>query len=77
MNNGVTTRRGTVARFNDERGYGFITPDDGGQDIFVHFSGILGEGYRKLLKDQLVEFELEPGKDDKRPIAVNVRVVQP
>ena len=46
--------------FNAEKGYGFITPDDGTEDVFVHFSAIVAEGYKKLLEGQKVTFETEP-----------------
>ena len=48
---------GTVKWFNGEKGYGFITQDDGGPDVFVHFSAIAGEGYRSLEEGQKVQFE--------------------
>jgi len=51
---------GTVKWFNAEKGYGFITPDDGTEDVFVHFSAIVAEGYKKLLEGQKVTFETEP-----------------
>ena len=51
---------GTVKWFNAEKGYGFITPDDGTEDVFVHFSAIVAEGYKKLLEGQKVSFETEP-----------------
>ena len=51
---------GTVKWFNAEKGYGFITPDDGSEDVFVHFSAIVAEGYKKLLEGQKVTFETEP-----------------
>ena len=50
---------GTVKWFNAEKGYGFITPDDGSEDVFVHFSAIVAEGYKKLLEGQKVTFETE------------------
>ena len=50
--------RGTVKWFNDSKGYGFIQPPDGGDDVFVHFSSIVGEGYRTLAEGEEVEFEL-------------------
>ncbi len=52
---------GTVKWYNDEKGYGFITPDDGGKDCFVHHSEILMEGFRTLSPDQKVEFNVEEG----------------
>jgi CspA family cold shock protein len=53
---------GTVKFFNSEKGFGFIQPDDGGKDIFVHFSNIAGSGYRNLEENQKVEFEVGPGR---------------
>jgi cold shock protein len=64
---------GTVKWFNAEKGYGFITPDDGSKDLFVHFSGIVGEGYKSLNEGQKVEYE--PTQGQKGPQASNVRVV--
>jgi CspA family cold shock protein len=64
---------GVVKFFNSEKGYGFIAPDDGGKDVFVHFSGIAGSGYRSLEQGQRVEFDVAPGK--KGDEAQNVRAV--
>ena len=52
---------GTVKWFNNAKGYGFVTPDNGDQDIFVHFSAIDMEGYRTLKEGQKVEFEVQQG----------------
>ncbi len=52
---------GTVKWFNNTKGYGFIAPDDGGEDVFVHHSAIQMEGYRKLAEGQKVEFEVTTG----------------
>jgi CspA family cold shock protein len=52
---------GIVKWFNNAKGYGFVTPDDGEQDVFVHFSAIDMEGYRTLKEGQRVEFEVEQG----------------
>jgi len=64
---------GVVKFFNSEKGYGFIAPDDGGKDVFVHFSGISGNGYRSLDQGQRVEFDVAPGK--KGDEAQNVRAI--
>ena len=64
---------GTVKWFNDDKGFGFITPDDGGQDLFVHQSAIVGEGFRSLSEGAKVQFESEEG--EKGPRAVNVQAV--
>jgi CspA family cold shock protein len=63
---------GTVKWFNSEKGYGFISRE-GGDDVFVHFSAIQGDGYRSLDEGQRVEFDAVPGK--KGDEAQNVRVV--
>ncbi len=64
---------GTVKWFSPEKGYGFITPDDGGKDVFVHYTAIVGTGYRNLQEGQRVEYEVTQGQ--KGPQAVNVRVI--
>ncbi|GGJ03256.1 cold-shock protein [Alicyclobacillus cellulosilyticus] len=63
-------RRGTVKWFNPDKGYGFITPHDGGQDVFVHFSAINMAGFRSLNEGDEVEFDVEQGQ--RGPQAVNV-----
>jgi cold shock protein len=64
---------GTVKWFSDEKGFGFITPEDGSQDVFVHHSAIVGDGYRSLDEGTKVSFETEPS--DKGPRATNVQKV--
>jgi len=61
---------GTVKWFNDAKGYGFITPDDGTKDLFVHHSSIAGDGYKSLAEDAKVEFDQRAG--EKGPEATNV-----
>ena len=62
---------GTVKWFNADKGFGFITPDGGGADVFVHFSAIQSSGYRSLDENQRVEFEVTQGQ--KGPQAENIR----
>ncbi len=61
---------GKVKWFNEAKGYGFIEPDGGGRDVFVHYSAIQGEGYKTLSEGQLVDFEVIQG--EKGPQASNV-----
>lgn len=64
---------GTVKWFSDQKGYGFIEPEDGSKDIFVHYSAIEGEGFRTLHEGQKVEFETGDGRNG--PEARDVKVV--
>ena len=64
---------GTVKWFNDSRGYGFITPAEGGKDLFVHHSSIAGDGFKSLAENANVEYEAREGQ--KGPEAINVQAV--
>jgi CspA family cold shock protein len=63
---------GTVKWFNTEKGFGFISPDDGSGDIFAHYTGIAGNGYRSLEENQKVQYAV--GQGAKGPVAQNIRV---
>lgn len=65
--------RGKVKWFNDDKGFGFIEPDDGGKDVFAHHTEILSEGFRSLSEGDAVDFEVESG--DKGPKAVKITKV--
>jgi cold shock protein len=62
---------GTVKWFSDDKGFGFVTPDDGGKDLFVHHTGIAGDGFRSLVEGTKVSYESESGP--KGPKAVDVQ----
>jgi cold shock protein len=64
---------GTVKWFNADKGFGFITPDGGGKDVFAHFSAIASSGYRSLEENQRVEFDVTQGA--KGPQADNIRLI--
>ncbi|MFP4027431.1 MAG: cold-shock protein [Candidatus Brocadiia bacterium] len=65
--------RGKVKWFSDQKGYGFIEPDDGSEDVFVHYSDVEGSGFKSLGEDDEVEFEI--GQSEKGPRATNVTKV--
>ena len=66
------TQTGTVKWFDNKKGYGFITPSEGGKDLFVHMSGIMMEGYKTLSDNQKVSYQVE--SSDRGPVATNVMV---
>ena len=66
----MSNETGTVKWFDNKKGFGFITPTDGGKDLFVHMSGIMMEGFKTLKEDQMVSYKT--GTSDKGPVATNV-----
>ena len=69
----MTTETGTVKWFNETKGFGFITPDNGGKDLFAHFKEIKGNGFKTLVENQRVEFEVTQGQ--KGPQASSIRTL--
>ena len=69
----MTTETGVVKWFNDGKGFGFITPDSGGKDLFAHFSEIQGTGFKSLAENQRVEFEVKEGPKGLQ--AANIRAL--
>ena len=69
----MTTQTGTVKWFDDGKGFGFITPEQGGKDLFAHFKEIRGEGFKSLAEGQRVEFEVTQGQ--KGPQASNIKSI--
>ncbi len=67
-------QQGTVKFFNADKGYGFIKPDDGGRDIFVHITALEQAGLQSLNEGQRITFEIEPDKKGKGPKAVDLRM---
>ena len=63
--------QGTVKWFNDEKGYGFITPDDGGEDLFVHHTGIAGSGFKSLEEGEKVSYKVTQGKKGMQAVSVS------
>lgn len=57
----MSKKKGTVKWFNDAKGFGFITPEEGGKDLFVHYTNIQGDGYKSLAEGQAVEFTVATG----------------
>ena len=68
----MSTTTGTVKWFNESKGYGFISPTDGGDDVFVHFRAIVGDGFKTLTEGQTVSYEVENG-----PKGLQASQVQP
>ncbi len=68
-------QKGTVKFFNAEKGYGFIKPDDGSRDIFVHITAVEQAGLTTLTEGQLITFEVEPDKKGKGPKAVDLALL--
>lgn len=67
----MSSQTGTVKWFNEAKGFGFITPDQGGEDLFAHFSEIQGQGFKTLAENQRVQFDVTQGRKGKQ--ASNIR----
>lgn len=69
----VMSQSGIVKFFNAEKGFGFVTPDDGGKDVFVHISAVQASGMEGLAENQKITFETEPDNRGKGPKAINIQ----
>ncbi len=74
MNDRNERQTGKVKFFNNDKGFGFITPDNGNKDVFVHVSAVQGSGLNGLAEGQSISFEVEPDKKGKGPKAVNLQL---
>jgi cold shock CspA family protein len=74
MSTARSTFRGKVVWFNNAKGFGFLKPDNGGADVFVHYSALLMDGYKSLFENDVVEFAVEDGKDGRRQAADVVKI---
>lgn len=70
------SQSGTVKFFNIDKGFGFITPEDGGKDVFVHISALQASGMESLAENQQITFETEPDNRGKGPNAINIQAAQ-
>lgn len=68
-------KTGTVKWFNSAKGYGFITPDDGGDDCFVHVTAIQASGFKQLIEEQRVEFDMQEGRNG-RQVACDIQLLE-
>lgn len=68
-------KTGTVKWFNSAKGYGFITPDDGGDDCFVHVTAIQASGFKQLIEEQRVEFDMQEGRNG-RLVACDIQLLE-
>ena len=68
-------KTGIVKWFNSAKGYGFITPDDGGDDCFVHVTAIQASGFKQLIEDQRVQFDMQEGRNGKL-VACNIAIIE-
>ena len=67
-------KRGTIKWFDEKKGFGFITPEDGGEDIFFHYSAIKVKGFKTIANEQLVEYELATENGKKKATTVKIRL---